>query len=228
MKKLGIVIPTYNEEKIIDRTQETISRFSDLADIVFSDGYSTDKTYEKINFKKIQRTRYRSNQMNEGAKELRNDKLLFLHADSKISRDGILELIERDYDLGCFKIKFEPTSLFLKSIEWGSNFRVKHRHIVFGDQGIFIKRELFEKIGGFKPLPLMEDYELSLTLQEMGIYPKLLESEITTSSRRFVNNGPLKTLFRMQKYQKMYRDAREKGDIFSCAEEIEKIYRSQK
>lgn len=228
MKKLGIVIPTYNEEKIIDRTQEMVSEFSDLADIVFSDGYSTDNTYKKINFKKIQKTSYRSNQMNEGAKELRNDKLLFLHADSKISRDGVLELIESDYDFGCFRIKFEPTSLFFKSIELGSNFRVKHRHIAFGDQGIFIKRELFEKIGGFKPLSLMEDYELSLTLQEMGIYPKLLDTRITTSSRRFVNNGPLKTLYRMQKYQKMYRDAREKGNIFSCAEEIEKIYRSQK
>ena len=203
MKKLGIVIPTYNEEKIIDRTQEMVSDFLDLADIVFSDGYSTDNTYEKINFKKIQRTKYRSNQMNDGAKELTNDMILFLHADSKISREAILELLERDYDFGCFKIKFEPTSLFLKSIEWGSNFRVKHRHIAFGDQGIFIKRELFERIGGFKPLPLMEDYELSLTLQEIGIYPKLLDTRITTSSRRFINNGPLKTLFRMQKYQKI-------------------------
>lgn len=226
MKKLGIVIPTYNEEKIIDRTQEMISRFSDLCDIVFSDGYSTDKTYEKINFKKIQRTRYRSNQMNEGAKELKNDIILFLHADSKISREEVLELIEEDSNFGCFRLNFEPTSLFLKSIEWGSNFRVKYRHIAFGDQGIFIKRELFEKIGGFKPLSLMEDYELSLTLKEMGIYPKLLESKITTSSRRFIKGGPFKTLFKMQKYQEMYRKARTGGDIYACAEKIEKLYRS--
>lgn len=226
MKKLGIVIPTYNEEKIIDRTQEMISRFSDLCDIVFSDGYSTDKTYEKINFKKIKRSRYRSNQMNEGAKELKNDIILFLHADSKISREEVLELIEEDSDFGCFRLKFEPTLLFLKTIEWGSNFRVKYRHIAFGDQGIFIKRELFEKIGGFKPLSLMEDYELSLTLKEMGIYPKLLESEITTSSRRFIKGGPLKTLFKMQKYQEMYRKARTGGDIYACAEKIEELYRS--
>ncbi len=226
MKKLGIVIPTYNEEKIIDRTQEMISRFSDLCDTVFSDGYSTDKTYKKINFKKIQRTRYRSNQMNEGAKELKNEKILFLHADSKISREAILELIERNYNFGCFRLKFEPTSTFLKSIEWGSNFRVKYRHIAFGDQGIFIKRELFEKIGGFKPLFLMEDYELSLTLKEMGIYPKLLESEITTSSRRFIKDGSFKTLFKLQKYQEMYRKARTGGDIYACAEKIEKLYRS--
>lgn len=226
MKKIGLVIPTYNEEDIIDKTQDMLAKIDDLVDIVFSDGYSKDNTFDKIKYKKISRSKYRSNQMNEGVKELTNDLILFLHADSYLSRDAILELLNTDSDFGCFHICFKPSNLLLKLIGIGSNFRVRYRNIAFGDQGIFIKRQLFEDISGYKKLSLMEDYELSMTLKDRGIYPKLLKSKIVSSSRRFINQGSLKSLFKMQKYQKMYRKARKNGDIYKCAAYIEKLYRS--
>lgn len=224
MKRLGIVIPTYNEDEKIESLEKNLKEFEDLCDIVFSDGFSTDKTFEKITYKKIRRTKFRSNQMNEGVKELNNELILFLHADSIIKREAILELLNTKEKFGCFRIKFFPSSPFMKYMEITSNLRVILRHIAFGDQGIFIDRELFLEIGGFKSLKLMEDYELSMTLKEKKIYPTLLKSEITTSSRRFLKNGMIRTALRMQKYQRMYRKAKRSGDIYEEAEKIARLY----
>ena len=95
---------------------------------------------------------------------------------------------------------------------------MKYRNIAFGDQGIFIKRELFEKIGGYKSIPIMEDYQLSMDIKKLGKKIHLLKLPIITSARRFEKNGIFKTIINMQKLQ--YRDR--------CGYDINKIYSDYK
>lgn len=86
-----------------------------------------------------------------------------------------------------------------------SNLRVRKRNIAFGDQGIFIRKDYFNELGGYREIPLMEDYQLSMDIKSRGDRIDLLNTKIRTSDRRFVENGRLKTMARMQKLQYMYR-----------------------
>ena len=89
-----------------------------------------------------------------------------------------------------------------------SNFRARHRKIMFGDQGIFINRELFTKLGGFRNIPVMEDYQLSLDLQERHIAYGMCRERILTSDRRFAGGmlHQLVVMRQMAKLRKRYRD----------------------
>jgi rSAM/selenodomain-associated transferase 2 len=213
-----IIIPTYNEENNIRPLEENLRSLKGDFEVIFSDGFSKDKTYDLITFKKIRKTKYRSNQMNEGAKYAQGDYLFFLHADSKIGKEAILKIEESGHDAGCFTIKFFPENLKMKLIAKGSNKRVKRKNIAFGDQGIFIKKDLFESIGGYPALPLMEDYALSLNLGKRGIKIGQLDYPIYSSSRRFIKGREFRTIIQMQKLQKR----------FLRGESIEKIAQAYK
>ena len=76
---------------------------------------------------------------------------------------------------------------------------------MFGDQGIFIRRKLFFEIGGFPLLPIMEDYQLSLTLKELGVRIGVAKKRIYTSDRRFQEGGRLRVMWRMNRMRSMYR-----------------------
>ena len=86
-----------------------------------------------------------------------------------------------------------------------SNNRIIDRRIVFGDQGIFIKRELFDEIGGFPDIPIMEDYQFSLTLRDKGKRIGIARGLITTSTRRYAQGGKLKVMWQMNRLRKAYR-----------------------
>lgn len=79
---------------------------------------------------------------------------------------------------------------------------------MFGDQGIFVDRELFFKAGMFPELPIMEDYQFSLTLKEMGIRLGMAKRRIYTSDRRFPKGTipKLRVMWKMNRLRKMYRD----------------------
>ena len=189
-----IIIPTYNEKENIKKIEDVLSKIKGDFDIIFTDGFSTDGTYDMISYPKIQETKYRSRQMNAAAKYARGDYLFFLHCDSIIGSDCINLIENSNLDVGCFTINFTPT-----------NLRVKTKHIAFGDQGIFIKKDIFEKIGGYKNIALMEDYQLSLDLKEAGYKIKQLDYPIYSSSRKFTNKE-FKTGIMMKFLQKMYRN----------------------
>lgn len=199
-----IIIPTYNEVKNIKKFEKVLANIKGNFEVIFTDGFSRDGTYDLISYPKIKEAKYRSNQMNAGAKYAKGDYLLFLHCDSFIGSDCV-NLIERsNLDAGCFTLKFHPSNSSLKFIEFFSNLRVKRKHIAFGDQGIFIKREIFEKIGGYKEIPLMEDYQLSMDIKESGYKLKQIDYPIYTSSRR-LEKHPLTTGFLMKILQNLYK-----------------------
>ena len=213
-----IIVPTYNEEKNILKFQSMIDNLVGDFEVIFSDGYSTDNTYNIIRYPKIQQTRYRANQMNIAAKYAKGEYLWFLHVDSIVDNNSINEIENIKEDVGCFTLKFDSDKWQMKMVAFNSNLRVKCRNIAFGDQGIFIKRELFEKIGGYKSIPIMEDYQLSMDIKKLGKKIHLSKLPIITSARRFEKNGIFKTIINMQKLQYRYR----------CGYDINKIYSDYK
>lgn len=215
---ISIIVPTYNEEKNILQFQQMLDNLSGDFEVIFSDGYSTDDTYDMIRYKKIQQTKYRSNQMNVASKIAKGDYLWFLHVDSVVDTNSINEIQNSNSDIGCFTLRFDSDKWQMKMVAFNSNLRVKYRNIAFGDQGIFIKKELFEKIGRYKSIPLMEDYQLSMDVKKLGKKIYLSKLPIITSARRFEKNGIFKTIINMQKLQYRYR----------CGYDINKIYKDYK
>lgn len=220
--KVSTIIPIYNEESTIEAFQDSIRFLNEESEVIFVDGGSTDRTLELIRpeFKVIQSGKGRAVQMNTAAKQSTGDILFFLHCDSEAPRTAIAEICEvmKKYDFGCFGIKFHSHNIWMTCCQIISNHRIKDRKVVFGDQGIFIKRELFFAVGGFPNLPIMEDYQFSLTLKEKGVKIGIAKSRIYTSDRRFVEGGRLRVMWKMNRLRAMYR----KGvDI----NEISKMYR---
>jgi len=154
----------------------------------------------------------RSRQMNEAARMALGDILLFLHADTLLPAEG-LTLIEkssrgpkvqssrgpkgpRDPRWGGFFLRFEPSeectlfsSSLLKGIAWRSNVRLRFFKIVYGDQALFVERTLFDEIGGFSDIPILEDLDISKRLRRRAkmVY---IRKPVTTSPRRFLNGHP--------------------------------------
>ena len=213
---ISIIIPTYNEEKNIKKLLEYLDDLTEDFEVIFSDGGSSDNTLNLIDkYTKIQETKYRANQMNAAVKYAKGDYLWFIHADSKIDRLSLKYIENSEADAGCFRLKFDSDNSIMKIVAFFSNLRVVFRNIAFGDQGIFIKKDLFLKLGGFESIPLMEDYQLSIKLKKKKIKIKLIDDYIITSDRKFRNEGILKTIIKMQILQYKFR---KQEDIF-------KIYR---
>lgn len=210
-KTISMIVPVYNEAIIINNLLDNLKQFRDYCEIIFVDGGSTDGTDKiiKDKYKLVYSSKKgRANQMNYGAKLSKGDILLFVHGDSILPSDALNEIhriIDKGYKIGAFKIKFDSKSLLMKICGFMSNLRIRLRNIAFGDQGIFIKREYFEKLGGFPDIPIMEDYQLSINIKDDGEKIALAKSKINTSERRFLYNGRLKTMARMQRLQYMYR-----------------------
>ena len=210
-KKISIIIPVYNEASIINKSMDNLEQFRDYCEIIFVDGGSDDGT-DRIIEKKYKLfyspKKGRSYQMNYGASLSRGNILLFLHADSILPDDApgqIHRIIRRGYKAGCFRIKFDSKSILMKICGFMSNLRVRLRNIAFGDQGIFIIKSYFYKLGGFAEIPLMEDYQLSMDIKADKEKIALTETKIETSERRFVKKGRFRTMIEMQKLQYMYR-----------------------
>ncbi len=208
---ISIITPVYNEILGIEKLMENLDKFKDRAEIMFIDGGSTDgtdliiKNSYNIYYSKEKGRGY---QMNYGASLAKGDILLFLHGDNLLPENALEEIdkmIYKKYKVGAFKLKFLSNHILMKICGIMSNMRIKYRNIAFGDQGIFITKEYFNYLGGFKELPLMEDYQLSIDIKNDGEKFALVNSKIMTSDRRFRKNGILKTMARMQRLQYMYR-----------------------
>lgn len=215
---MTIILPTYNEEGNISKIENQLRKLEGDFDVIFSDGFSTDKTYELITYPKIQEAKYRAFQMNAAAKYAKTEYLWFVHVDSILHPKSVLAIEDSGYEIGCFRLKFDKDTFALRLNSFFTTaFRLRLQKLAFGDQGIFIKRDLFESMGGYKEIPLMEDYQLSVDINKMGKKIELIDLPIITSARRF-EKGAFRTYLKMQKLQWKYRHGR---DIFEIHKEYE-------
>lgn len=212
ISRISIIIPVYNESRTIEKMQKQLFPLLGKCEILFVDGGSTDDTVEKISpgFTVIRSEKGRAWQMNEGARRSSGDILFFLHCDSELP-DHPLERIRkvmRDHSAGCFGIAFHSKNFFMFTCRVISNHRIKDRKVMFGDQGIFVDRDLFFEAGMFPEIPVMEDYQFSLTLKKMGVKLGMTDKRIYTSDRRFPKGTipKLKLMWKMNRLRKMYRD----------------------
>ena len=224
--QLSVIIPTLNEEKNILRLIDFIKNEKIRAEIIVSDADSSDQTTEIAAAKgaKIVNSNRgnRGLQLNKGAETASAPILLFLHADSTLEKSALSSLVnkmkqEPEKIGGCFSLKIESEHPLLKFISWSSNLRAKYGNLIFGDQGIFIKKKVFNKLGGFPEIELMEDWEFSKKMAETGELT-FLDKRIYTSARRWEEHGVLKTILLMHKIKILY--------LFGYSpEKLKKIYR---
>ena len=208
--KISIIIPCYKEGDTLSTMEEQLRPYKKQAEILFADGGENHFSGE---YKVVPCPKGRAKQMNTAAKEASGDILFFLHCDSILPKGFLEEIREalRKTPVACFGIRFKPSSPLMTVCSFISNHRVYDRKVMFGDQGIFLGRELFFQMGGFPDLPLMEDYQFSLNLKSRGIPMGLCKKRLITSERRFSGSffHKLLIMWKMNRLRARYRKGEE-------------------
>ena len=197
-KRISIIIPTLNEAGQIE---ETISKIptSPAVEIVVVDGGSSDGTAEKAResgVRVLSTGSSKAEQMNAGAAAAQGELLLFLHADTclpeQFEKKVLATMAREGVSAGAFTLGIDSQDRGLRFIERVANWRARFFKMPYGDQALFVSRQLFLEIGGFADYPIMEDFELVRRLKKMGGIVILPES-VKTSPRRWQNFGIFKT-----------------------------------
>jgi rSAM/selenodomain-associated transferase 2/rSAM/selenodomain-associated transferase 1 len=194
---VSVIIPTLDEAAALGRTLDRV-RDAEGIEIIVADGGSRDATRAiaaRAGATVLVTAGGRAAQQNEAA-AARGRYLLFLHADT-LPPAGYAELIRRALDrpatvAGAFRFRLDRAGLVARLAEPGANLRSTLFHWPYGDQGLFMERRVFDELGGFAPLPIMEDYELVGRLRRRGAVVTLREAAIT-SARRLGRLGVVRT-----------------------------------
>ncbi len=200
--RFSVIIPVLNERVCLPRTLDSVRVALPGAEIIAVEGGSSDGSrawlLQQADVLVIDSVRGKGPQQNGGARAATGDALLFLHADCQLPADagGQLEraLFSPAVVGGGFFVRFEerrPLSLHVLSFLMNLRLRVLRR--CFGDQALFVRREIFEGIGGFPDWPLFEDYELVHRMKRRGKFA-VITSPITLSARRFLEKGVWRTV----------------------------------
>ncbi len=205
-----VIIPTLNEAGVIDMTLLVTGRLG-FHDIVVVDGGSTDdtkalvesaaaRTKPSVCIRLLSSEAGRARQLNVGAAACTADVLLFLHADTHLptaARHLMEQALVNPATLGGrFDVRFDRPSVWGKVVSTLMNVRSRISRISTGDQAIFVRRAIFERLGGFSDIPIMEDIDFTTRLKRAGEIAAIREP-VTTSFRRWEQQGPLRTILLM-------------------------------
>lgn len=210
---VSVVVPVFNE---LDLVRELASHLAGLGarQVIVVDGGSSDGTWEKLNEARptsvivCRSERGRALQMNAGARRASGDVLLFLHADTRLPRGALAavsEALERTPTCrwGRFDVRFDQAGPGLSLVARAMNLRSAWTAICTGDQAMFVFRDDFLDIGGFAPVPLMEDVDLSRRLKRRT-RPVRIRRPVVTSSRRWRTHGVWRTVVLMWRLRWLY------------------------
>jgi rSAM/selenodomain-associated transferase 2 len=204
---VAVIIPTYNEESLIEELLENVKQ-ARPDELVVADGSSTDRTASiaERHATVVRTARGRAIQMNTAAATCASEVLLFLHADVRI-RPECLKVVRTASGApgicgGALDIRYEGEDSIARFFTW-ANRRRRAFGILYGDAGIFCRRRLFEELGGYRPWPILEDYEFGRRLWKRGSLA-LLAEPIYVSDRRWRQGGVTETLLSWVAIQALY------------------------
>jgi rSAM/selenodomain-associated transferase 2 len=212
--ELAVVIPTLNEEDTIEACLKAVGDRKGLATVV-SDGGSKDGTCAlaaRLGARVVQGPRGRGPQLNRGAAMVEAEAYLFLHADCLLPpgwREALRSALEdRSTALVCFRLHTEPAGRDRRSRLYRTWLRVldigaRGLRVPYGDQGLAVRLEVFESVGGFPAIPLMEDVAFSQACRRRGRIQRL-PMEMRTTGRRF-ERSPVRTALMFVTFPTLYR-----------------------
>jgi rSAM/selenodomain-associated transferase 2 len=202
---VSVVIPVLNEARALPATLDAALSQAGLHEVIVVDGGSSDETCAVVGefsdrapgLRLISSARGRGRQMNAGARAATGEWLLFLHADTLLPPDAISMIPEqacaRGALAGCFRQRFSAANIPLRLISVAHNLRFHLTGVIYGDQAMFIRADLFRKLGGF-PQQQMEDVMISERLRNKT-RPIMLPAAVVTDSRKFKQIGEFRALW---------------------------------
>lgn len=224
---ISVIIPTLNEERMLPPTLSMTAGLG-FEELIVVDGGSHDRTRQIVKEFEVHGSRLeaetsnverrtslrlltseagRARQMNAGAAASRGDVLLFLHADTQLPLDARSAVEAALQDPSCvggrFDVRFERDSGLSWLISRMVNLRSRWTGIATGDQAMFVRRPVFERLGGFVDIPIMEDVEFARRMKRAGRVASL-RSQVITSFRRWESCGPFRTIMLMWTLRGLY------------------------
>jgi rSAM/selenodomain-associated transferase 2 len=211
LKKLSVIVPMLNESPVIAGTLDALRRRAPNAEVIVVDGGSSDASVaiaRPLCGTLITASRGRAHQMNAGARVSHGDALVFVHADTIVPRTFVADVASALSDPavvgGRFDVRLDSNALPYRIIGAMISLRSRISRTGTGDQAIFVRREVFDSLGGFPEIELCEDLAFSRRLKRAGRVA-CLRTRVTTSARRWDRDGLVRTILKMWLIRAMYR-----------------------
>jgi rSAM/selenodomain-associated transferase 2 len=197
---ISIIVPAWRETSLINHSIQRIFdlRYDGKFEVIVVDGSPEGETVRSVKDDRVKTLiarRGRSIQMNAGSARAKGEVLLFLHADTTLPEHALEKISEvmgdRGVVGGAFDLGIDSGRSVFRLIENVASLRSRITRIPYGDQGIFIRKDHFQAIGGFREIPLMEDVELMRRIRKAGARIAIIREKVKTSPRRWEDEGIL-------------------------------------